>query len=406
MTSLRAAARVAVEDELVADEDPARLAGADLLPGGVVEAHDGPARRAPRGARRRAQVRGHGDGRPGDLRRAVEVVEDVAEGVHDARRQLAGQRRAAGGDHAQRARVVPAHDLRAAVEDPLQHHGDDDERRHAVLVDRPQRRLGLEAPAQDERRGEPDAEHEVRQAPGMKQRRGDERAPARTQGDLRQQRRGGGERLGLRAVGALRRAGRAAREDHDAPLRLRRHHLARVAALDELLERRVRARRRGPRPRHVAPAARGGGLDEPGELVVEDDRARVLALADAGELRRREGGVEKQRVGAELGRRHERLDEPAVVATEDRHHVALDDPLVAPGVRERVRPAVQLGERQLAVLVDDRRGVREADRRRRVAAGDRRAPAAQRLDDAREAVRARRREHAALGEPAGGERLR
>ena len=53
----------------------------------VVEPHDRAARRAPGGAGRRAQVLGRGDRRPGDLGRAVEVVEDVAELVHDLGRR-------------------------------------------------------------------------------------------------------------------------------------------------------------------------------------------------------------------------------------------------------------------------------------------------------------------------------
>ena len=52
----------------------------------------------PRGGRpavpgRGAQVLGRGDRRPRDLGRAVEVVEDVAEAVHDLDGELAGQRR-------------------------------------------------------------------------------------------------------------------------------------------------------------------------------------------------------------------------------------------------------------------------------------------------------------------------
>ena len=78
----------------------------------VVEAHDRAARRAARGAGRGAQVLRRGDRRPRHLGRAVEVVEHVAEGVHDARRELARQRRAARGDDAQRAEVVACDRLR------------------------------------------------------------------------------------------------------------------------------------------------------------------------------------------------------------------------------------------------------------------------------------------------------
>ena len=84
---LVAAAGVALEQHLVADEDAAGLALLDLLAVLVVELDDRAARRAAGGARRRAQVLGRGDRRPGDLGRAVEVVEHVAERVHDLRRR-------------------------------------------------------------------------------------------------------------------------------------------------------------------------------------------------------------------------------------------------------------------------------------------------------------------------------
>ena len=91
-----------------------------------------------------------------------------------------------------------------------------------------------------------------------------------------------------------------------------------------------------------------------GELLVVDDRARLLALADRRDLRPRERRVEKQRARAELRARDGRLDEAAVVAAQDRDAVARDEAGVAPGARERVRAPVHVGERQRAALVDDR----------------------------------------------------
>src|SRR5206468_3983697 len=88
---LAAAAGVALELHLVADEDAPGLARPlDLVALLVVELDDGPARRLARAAGRLAQVRGRGDRRPRDLGRAVEVVEDVAEEVHRLRGELAG----------------------------------------------------------------------------------------------------------------------------------------------------------------------------------------------------------------------------------------------------------------------------------------------------------------------------
>ena len=98
---LVAAPGVALEHHLVAHEDAARLTLLDLAALLVEELDDGPARRAPGGARRGAQVLGGGDGRPRHLGRAVEVVEDVPERVHRAGGQLARERRPAERDHLQ-----------------------------------------------------------------------------------------------------------------------------------------------------------------------------------------------------------------------------------------------------------------------------------------------------------------
>ena len=93
----------------------------------------------------------------------------------------------------------------------------------------------------------------------------------------------------------------------------------------------------------LAPLA--GVLEQLGELLVVDDRHRLLALDDLRELRAGEGGVQVERVGAELGERDRRLDEAAVVAAHDRDAVALADAGVGERVRERVGAAVDLARR-------------------------------------------------------------
>ncbi len=106
--------------------------------------------------------------------------------------------------------------LALGVQEALEHHRHDDERVDPVLVDRAQRRRGVEPALQDERRRERQAEVEVREAPGVEHRRGDHRPLARPQRDHVQERRGRVERARVVASCALRRAGRAAREDDDA----------------------------------------------------------------------------------------------------------------------------------------------------------------------------------------------
>ena len=88
MIVLAAAAGVAVELHLVADEDAARRRpAATSRPVLVVERTIVPRGGAAGGARRGAQVLGRGDRRPGDLGRAVEVVERRRRSVHDRGRR-------------------------------------------------------------------------------------------------------------------------------------------------------------------------------------------------------------------------------------------------------------------------------------------------------------------------------
>ena len=194
------------------------------------------------------------------------------------------------------------------------------------------------------------------------------------------------ERLRLAARGALRRAGGAAGED-DRLARLRgRDDVGRVAALDQLLERRVLGLALRLAPGDVALAAVAGVGQHLGELLVVDDRLRLLAVGDVGELRAGERGVEEERVGPELRARDDRLDEAAVVAGHDRHVVALVDAVVGERVGERVRALLDLPERQLPELVDQRDLVGVARGGRLIAGGGRDAPADQADGGAERAV--------------------
>src|SRR5205085_6659689 len=141
----------------------------------------------------------------------------------------------------------------------------------------------------------------------------DERALAGAQRDLREQPGDRVQRLGLAAVGALRRAGRPAREDDEAALVVGRDDVAAVARVDELLERRGAAGAAvspvRPGEEALAPLQRAG--EQPGELLVVDDRRGRLVGADLRELRPGERRVEKERVRPELRAGDRRLDEPA-----------------------------------------------------------------------------------------------
>src|SRR5919106_3754136 len=394
---LRAAARVALEEHLVADEDSARLPGRHLALLLVEELHDRAARWLARRAGRGAHVGRRCDRRPRHLGRAVEVVEVVAERVHPLDGHVAGQRGAAGGHHFQRRDVVLLARLLRQLEDALHHHRHDDERVATVARHVGQAGLGVELAPQYERGAEDEAEREVGEAPRMEERRGDVRPLSRLQRDPRQERHHRFQRLRVRARGALRGPGRPTRQDGGAPFALGRHDIRGVAGCDQLAEGRVRQIVRVV-PRDEALAPLGGVGEQVAELLVVDDRLGLLAAHDLRQLRSGEGGVEVEGVGAQLGERRGCLHEAAVVAAHHRHAVALDDPGVREGVSQRVRALVQLAEGERAELVDDRllvgKGVRQRDR-----AGGRAAPpAGQRLEDLHGPVGPHRTDHAGLGQ--------
>ena len=100
---LAAAAGVALELHRAADEDaPGLAAAATSLPSSSSSLIVVPVRRPADGARRGPHVRRRGDRGVRDLGRAVEVVDDVAEQVHRARREVGRQRRTGQRDDAQR----------------------------------------------------------------------------------------------------------------------------------------------------------------------------------------------------------------------------------------------------------------------------------------------------------------
>ena len=243
----------------------------------------------------------------------------------------------AGRDDAQGAGVVAVDDLGRQLEDALQHHRHDDEAAALELGGRAQGALGVEAPAQHDRGGQADRQHPVRVAPRVEDRRRDVRVLSR-------------------AVAGCGRAARATGSSDSGCLRL--------APFGEPVVPDVRITMRpfsaGGTTSEASPPAmrsssswsaclasspsvqatkrlrrRPASATSVGELLVVDDRLRLLALADLGDLRPREHRVEVERVGAELRAGDRRVDEAAVVAAEDGDVVALADA----AVRERVGEA-------------------------------------------------------------------
>ncbi len=398
---LAAAAGVALERHLVADEDPPGGAAGELAAALVEDLHLGAVRDPAGRPGGLAHVVGRRDRRPADLGRTVEVVEVVAEAVHPARRHVAGERRAARRRDPQARQVVAVDHRLVEVEDPLQHHRHDDERVGVVVGDHLQGRLGVEPAPQHEGRAERQAEGEVEETPGVEQRSGDHRLALGAQRDLREQDRERRQRVRRVALGALRRPGRAGREDHE-PARLvgwieRRLGVVGDRILGDLPIPLVALVDPGDDPGQLRVLALGA-LEQVLELGVVDDRLRALALEHVEELRPGEVGVEQQDRGAELRGGEDRIGEAAVVAAHDRDRVVAGDPGPDQRPGERVRAPVEVAEAELAELVDQgdvvgpTSGAGDDPRRRRC------APAAQRLTDREQLARSHRPDDARLGQ--------
>ena len=188
-------------------------------------------------------------------------------------------------------------------------------------------------------------------------------------GDAVDQRRHGRQPFGAGALRSLRRPGGARGEDDEARLVGRRLAVALVARRDQRLERRLSGLAVGPGD--DPPHAPVDPVEQPGELLVVDQRLRPLAPRHLDQLRPGEHRVEVERAGAELGGGQRRLDEAAVVAAHDPDPVAGADPDPGERVGERVGAALELLPGERAALVDQRgrvgvveRGGGDAGRRR------------------------------------------
>jgi hypothetical protein len=185
------------------------------LPTLVVEKPNVGAEGDPTDARwRGAVVRGSADGRVGDLRRAVEHVEDIAEDLEDLRRDRARQLRAAAEDDPQRRGIELGDPLAAQLERSLQHRRHDHGGRRAVFGDPREELLGVEAPAGDDLRAEAERERQAREAERVEHRRCDVGALPCLERDAVEQRAQRGDRADLLARRALGCAGRAAGQHH------------------------------------------------------------------------------------------------------------------------------------------------------------------------------------------------
>ena len=236
----------------------------------------------------------------------------------------------------------------------------------------------------------------MREAPGVKQRRRDHRGLLGLERDPREHRRQRGERVGGAALRALRGPGRTGGQDHEPRRLLGRVEVGvAVGALDQLVDGGV-ATRAVLAPADEALQSLAGLAEQLGELLVVDQRRRLLALDHADQLRARERGVHVEAVGAELRDREGGVDEAAVVAAHDRDPVARFDALVGQRTREGVGAPLHLGEGHAAVLVDDHRAIGIVDHRACDPGRRRGPPAMQLAEHAHELVRAHRPQHPRL----------
>ena len=239
-----------------------------------------------------------------------------------------------------------------------------------------------------------DREEQRAVAPGVAaavRRRGRARPPQR---DRREHRRGRPQTRRARAPRPLRRPGRARREDDGAAGRRleRRPGQRRVGAPLEQPAQGARALPLGPDDPRSSARRRRQRLEEPGQLVVDDDGAQPLLLVHPGQLLRREARVEQDDVRADPPCRAEGEHRRATVAAQHRHRPRTDpvrtdpvrpdpvrpDPLILQRDGEPVGGGLQLVVRQPALVVDERAPVGVAPRPDGEGGGDAVAPAPQR----------------------------
>ena len=253
-----------------------------------------------------------------------------------------------------------------------------------------QRLLRIKTALQDDRRTEHQSQREVGHPPGMEERRGDQRDAAGSERNHVEQRGRWGKRAGLLALRSLWSAGRAASEDDDPPWRRRRIERIGWLAGAQLVKRPLRRASGAVCPSdHRSPPYAGGG-NRFAELLVVDDRNRALLLTDLADLRRGEHCVEEDQISADPVGGDSHLDEITVVAAEHGDPVARPDAGGREPACQRVRPLIELAVAQRASVVNQRCGVRTANRSAGVAASDRSSPATQhvkRLDQQQRILR-------------------
>ena len=88
------------------------------------------------------------------------------------------------------------------------------------------------------------------------------------------------------------------------------------------------------------------------ELRVDGEDGDLLALDDFAHLRRREARVEVDDAEPGLGRGDGQLDEVTVIATGDADAFAASCPESVQALRKSSRLSIEVGVRQLAMLVD------------------------------------------------------
>ena len=93
--------------------------------------------------------------------------------------------------------------------------------------------------------------------------------------------------------------------------------------------------------------------DHRGEFIVVNEIRHAFARRDLGELPSGEAGVHQDHAGSDARRRTHRIDQSAMVAAQHADRRPSLQAVLTPAAGERVGPAVEFGEGQLAPLVDE-----------------------------------------------------
>ena len=327
--------RVALEDHLVAAEDPPRLSVGHLGTVGIEQPHHRAEGRRTGRVRVAPQVRRRRDADPRGLGGAIEVVEDVAVLIHEPRREATGIGRPGGRDDAQGRSAHRATRIRRQLLDhPLEHHGHGEHRLDPLPLQHLDDIAWVEAPPQDDGGAHPEGQLEGGIPPRVEDRGRDEDPIPDVQRDPVDHRHQGADPLGRAPGGPLRHPRRARGQDDRPTGRLRPVHRG---------PDRERIDRSGKSALRQCLRAVHQHIHDGSALLIVHQQVDLLLRQDQPQLLPRQPGVDEHEVDAERTRPDHHLDRADVIARHQADPVARLHPLRAQRDRSPHATVEELG---------------------------------------------------------------